>query len=738
MMKRIRKKPVSGKGQDFFTQGMERSSGNDIRDYINERKDIRELIAPEGFNSGEPEYAIISDAGRSIYVMGMYIHKLPQRTRFASTFAMLFNYPKVTSNIFIVPIGETKSQQIIDKRVRSLGVERDEAVDSGDVNRIRKMNTKYEKAQQWASRIESGDNSLYSVQFLFIIFADSVEELYRNASDFRSHALQSQIELVACYALHTEAFISAYPLNHIEKHNNVDFIKPHVFDRRGLGDIFNHTSCSFIHPKGVFLGHYIQSSKAFLYDPFDKSHDGFGAMFCGSVGTGKSATIKMLQSRLSDFGVRFRTLDIESRAAHGEYTLTALATGGINFDIKATGRNKLNPFDINMEMEFDEGTRAEYPVLRLAEKRAYLVDLFISMAKMGDAKVPATLDKAMASILSEMCNTLYSEIGIYDGKPESLYQSGGGNFLDSGRTKKSMPTITDAFKYLLIHQHLNNNRLHDEAYQILVDTMREQVAEVYYGKESIRFFTKEEYDALEDDVWGGRKCVNYNDRKEAVISVIGSKAYFDGQSTLCAEFETPYINYDISQIPEADRKFAILVLLGYMEENDIKPNSVNPLRTTPLIILVDELVTLFPFPEARRCIDRFFRTARKRWVGPWVATQSVADFGDQEKYPELAGVYKNTDTYFLFRHKVADRDYLRNNTELTESQVERVLALGIDPSDPDITEEEKRRRTGEVCIIDRGRVAFVKVDYLEHTEAAFVESNVEKISNHYKQQRGEK
>lgn len=716
------------KGEDFFIQG---SENEQLRDYFNERKDIRELVAPEGFKCINEECVKISDGGKSVYVMSMYIHKLPQRTRFASTFAMLFNYPGVTSNVFIAPLGETKSQQIVDKRVKTLGVERDDAVDSGDANRIRKMQTKYDKAQQWAMKIESGDNSLYNVQFLFTLFAASEEALYRMASDFRARAMQTQIELVACFALHTEAFISAYPLNHVEKHGSVDFVKSHVFDRRGLGDIFNHTSCSFMHPNGVYLGHYLQSLQAFLFDPFDKSHDGFGAMFCGATGVGKSATIKILQSRLVDFGVRFRTLDIESRSAHGEYTLTALAAGGINFDIKANGANKLNPFDINAEMEFDESTGAEYPVLKLAEKRAYLIDLFMSMVKIGGGEVPATLDAALSSILSDMCNTLYTERGIFDGQPDSLYHTGGNNFLDSGRSRKLMPTMTDAYKWLLLNKHLNDNHLHDEAYQVLVDTMREQVKEVYYGKESLRFFTKDEYMAMET-FENGTKCIEYQGKKEPVIPVIGSKAYFDGQSTLRAEFDTPYINYDISQIPEADRKFAILVLLGYMEENDIKPNSANPFRTTPLIVLVDELHTLFPYVEARRCIERFFRTARKRWVGPWVATQSIADFGDKEKYPELAGVYKNTDTYFVFRHKTADREYFQNNTELTVSQIERIFQLGVDPLDPDVSLEEKKRRTGEVCVIDRGRVAFIKVDYLEDTEAAYVETNVEKIRSRYK------
>lgn len=722
MAMKIKKQENKSQGNFLSHDGGEGASER----YFDRRKDVRELIAPDGFNPAHLEYVVINDGGRNVYAMCLYIHKLPVKTTFATTFSALFNFPGVTSNVFISPLGETRSQQIVDRRVRTLDVELGEAEDSGDTNRIRKMQAKFDKAQKWASKIESGDNSLYSVQFLFTLFAESTEELYRKVSDFRMRAKQESVELVACYALHTEAFISSYPLNKVEKFKNVDFIQGHVFDRRGLGDVFNHTSCAFTHPNGVYLGHYINSLQAFMFDPFDKSHDGFGAIFAGGTGTGKSATIKMLQSRLVDFGVRFRTLDIESRATHGEYTLTALAAGGVNFDIKANGTNKLNPFDINAEMEYDEGSGIEYEVLRLSEKRAYLVDLFMSMVKMGTKEVPATLDKALASILSDMCNALYAEKGIIDGKPESLFTGEGTGFLSAGKSRKLMPTMTDAFKWLLVNKYLNDNSLHDEAYQVLVDTMREQVNEVYYGKDSIRFFSREEYEAMED-AEHGRKCIDYKGKKEIVIPVIGSKSYFDGQSTLRADFTTPYVNYDISQIPEADRKFAILVLLGYMEENDIKPNSANPLRTTPLIILVDELHILFPYAEARRCIERFYRTARKRWVGPWVATQSLADFGDKDKYPELAGVYKNTDTYFLFRHKAADREYFKSATELTASQIERVFGLGFDPTDPEITDEEKKRRTGELCVIDKGRVAFIKVDYLEETEASYVETNVEKI-----------
>ena len=71
---------------------------------------------------------------------------------------------------------------------------------------------------------------------------------------------------------------------------------------------------------------------------------------------------------------------------------------------------------------------------------------------------------------------------------------------------------------------------------------------------------------------------------------------------------------------------------------------------------------------------------------------------------------------------------MRNNTPLNASQIERVLTLGINPKDTEVTDEEKNRKRGEVCIIDKGRPAFIKMDYLRETEAGYVETDASKFS----------
>lgn len=697
-------------------------------DFFENRKSIQEKFAPDGLDTQSLDYVSYIDGGTKIYAMCFYIHKLPVSTTFATTYAKLFAYPGIRANVFIEPLEHP--QEIIDKRVKSLDTALGEAEDSKDVNRIRKARVKYNKASEWATKIEKGDNSLYKVQFLFTIKADSLEALERRVSDFRAEAKTSQIEIVSCYSLHAIALLSNFPLNKAFQFQKADFIKYFVLDQHALGDIFNHTSCSFLHKDGVFLGHYMNTAQAFLYDPFDISHDGFGILFAGKTGTGKSACIKMLQGRLADFGVRFRTLDIESRGTYGEYALTAAASNGVTYSVKLGSANVLNPFDINTEMEYDDDTKMEFEVLKLNAKISYIVDLCMSAITIGTEgakELDVSLEKALRTIITEIAVELYNERGIEDGVPDSLYTTKENNFLSSGRVKKVMPIFRDFLVKALVKQSVNEVRLHDLAYQTLIDTMREQVGELYYGVKSIRTFTKEEYNQLRKDNNGIAYAPCLNGEEERVAAVHGSRAYFDGQSTSRHSFDTPYVDYDISQVNEGDRPFVILVLLGYIEENDVKPNSANPKRATPLCVTLDELHVTFPYPPARRITDRFYRTARKRWVSPWAATQSIADFGNKEKYPELEGVFKNTDTYFLFRHTSRDRGFLKENTELTTSQVERVLTLGIDPQDTAVTAEDKKKHSGEVCILDKGRVAFVKVDYLVNTEAQFVESNVANI-----------
>lgn len=700
--------------------------------FFSNRKDVKELIAPNGVNPNPLDYMIIHDNGIDIYTMCLYIHKLPTNSTFATTFAPLFNFPNVTSSVFIDPMVAGKSSKQLDKRVVMLDTERVAAEKDGDRNRLRKIMGKLSNAEAWARDIESGDNMLYEVAFLFVLQSPDLENLKLRVSDFHMRAREKGIELAACYSVHPEAFLSSYPINYIYKAPLNKFvktttIKKHVLDKGSLSTIFNHTQSYFAHKNGTVIGHDINTRQLIRWDNYDPSHDGYGVAVCGKVGSGKSATVKMINSRNVDFDYVIRSIDFESRGTMGEYAIMALNMGGVNYQIKANSNNILNIFEIDVEDEFDEITGTEYKALRLKEKMSDAKHLLITMIEDGN-KINDFSDMTfISSIVSDTVQELYAEREIYDMQVDSLYTKGevvGENGrITSGKVKKELPIITDFYKKVLIKKKNNQIGFHDMAYQIIVDALKDYVKELYYCPDIMKFFTAEEYKGLVID--NKEKFYDYNGEKFKVTAINGLKPYFDGQSTITATPDTPHINIDISQLPDDEKIVALLVAMSFVKENYVKKNSMNPLNAKKMVMLIDELHKTFPYEEARLFVADAYRTYRKRHVAPWSITQALADYNGHE---ETKAIIKNSTAIFLFKQDYQDRDFIKSVTPLTDSQVAHVLSLGGDANDP----EEKAKRRGECCLIDNGKAVFMKVDYLTDSEALIVETETSKIMKLYK------
>jgi len=209
-----------------------------------------------------------------------------------------------------------------------------------------------------------------------------------------------------------------------------------------------------------------------------------------------------------------------------------------------------------------------------------------------------------------------------------------------------------------------------------------------------------------------------------IEEIHGTRPYFDGQSTVQTSPETPYINFDISQLIEDEKLIALLVCMSIIKENYIKKNSVNVKKAKKMIVLVDEVTKTFVREEAILFVDDCYRTGRKRHVSMWTAAQALADFKGHEK---TEGIIKNANTIMLFKQEFQDREVIKKATPLTDSQIDQVVTLGGDSEELD----EKNERKGEMCLIDNGKVVFVKVDYLTESEARFVETDMNKIQKMY-------
>lgn len=700
--------------------------------FFSSRKTIKELVAPLGINPNPLEYMIVEDNGVSLYTMCFYIHSLPRMSHFASTYSGLLNTPGVTSSIFINPMTEGKSSSQLDKRIVVLDAESLSAEKEGDRNRYRKIAAKLHDAERYAQDVESGDNQLYEVAFLFTVQAPSIEDLQVKASEMHMSAKEKGIELHSCYSTHPEAFLSGYPTNKVfvASHGLVKStpVRWHTLDKNSLADIFNHTRTGFSHKDGILAGRNLQTGQPILFDVYDKSHDGYGLIICGKTGTGKSATVKMYGSRYIDFGYVIRSIDFESRGSRGEYSIMADAVGGVNFQIKANSENVLNLFEIDVEDEFDEISGKEYKVLNLSEKMVDIVNIIMIMIKNGNVIERFEDAAIMERIVTDAVAQLYAERGIIDNEPDSLFTNSQmlqNGVISSGLVKKALPTITDFFKKILINQKKNESPYYEQPYCLILATMRDYVRELYYCPECLTFYTREEYEHLGINEDGNRICMHCGGGAE-VESIRGVKSYYDGQTTVKPDASTPHINIDISQQPEKDRPISMLIALNYLQVNYIKKNSANPKMAKKMIVLIDELHKTFPYPEARQFVSDVYRTARKRNVSPWTATQALADF---KGYKETEAIIKNSTSILLLKQDYQDRDFLKQATPLTDSQIDQVVSLGGDPNDS----AESSSRKGEICLIDNNnKVVFIKVDYLTDSESRIVETDISKIQSMYK------
>lgn len=666
---------------------------------------MKRRLAPDAFNPNSLDYFYINDMGMDVFAKSYYIDKLPLNVDFASTFAPLFNTKKVISSVFVNPMSPNESSRLMQNKMRSDETELLEAEQSGISYTIRKMEEKVAENNRNATRLASGKTKWFDVGFLFTITRESLEQLNFACAEFVNTAKERSIELSSCYGMQAEAYLTSGPYNKVFT-GKMSLIKSSpvkfwVLDEEAVVTIFNHTNSFFSHPDGIPIGHNRWTGEAVLWNPYAQSHNGFSCAFVGKTGTGKSATIKMFAKRLSYFDYKFGCIDTEKSGGRGEYSTLCDEMGGVNFQLKTNSKNKLNIFEIDVQMEHDAATGIDYTVLKLADKCATVRDIIMSAIIGSKAEPSFELRTSMEAILVRCINDLYNEKGIYDGQPESLYMQGGA----SGIKKKPLPVMSEAYLWILREQEKNTVAEHVVAFRMLADALSDMVDNLCYDARTYEMCTPEDYELRQ---MTGRDIRRLN----------GTKGYFDGQSSVSVSRETPFINIDISDIPDTDKVLGQQVAMNFLMENFIKKNSENDKDAQKICLIVDEAHRLFPNPLSRKFIADQVRTARKNNASIWICTQNHRDFALND---ETAGMLKNCTSVFMLKQDASDAQYLRENTILTPSAVNEVLKLGGDPN-----EIEDKSRKGEICLIDTDKVVFVKVDYLQETEFMFVETDVQK------------
>lgn len=670
------------------------------------KEKLQNRLAPDAMNPNSMDHFYIEDMGVGIYARSYYIERLPMNVTFAITFRELFNTRKVVSSVFVKPISSSEAQKLMQSKMRRDETELIEAQQAGNSYEIQKISYRVQENNEHAQRLSSGNTKWYDLAFLFTITRESLDELDIASKEFVDAAKKRSIELSSCYGMQAEAYLTNGPYNRIYSGKMSLFksmpVKWHIFDLEAVGAIFNHTNTYFSHPDGIPIGHNLSTGEPILWTPYAKGHNGFSCAFVGKTGTGKSATIKMFAGRFTHFGYRFAAVDTDVSGGRGEYARLCEEFGGVVFELRSNSSNKLNIFEIDMQIQTDEVTGVPYNTLNVTDKCATARNIIMSAIISGKMQPSFELQTSMESILGRCITDIYADKGIYDGQPDSLYIQGGA----SGVQKKPLPTMSDAFLWILRAQAENDIEEHVLAYRMLSDALVDMVNNLYYDADTFERCSAEDYKL--------RQMTKRNIRH-----VNGTRGYFDGQSSISISRDTPFIDIDISGLPDTDKVLGQQVALNFLTENFVKKNSQDVQHAQKICMIIDEAHRMFPNPLSRKFMEDQVRTARKNNASLWICTQNHKDF---TAYPETEVIISQVASLFMLKQDASDREYLKEKTILTPSAVDRVISIGGDPNDPTQGDQHK----GEICLIDSNNVVFVKVDYLQESEFLFVETDVTK------------
>lgn len=693
---------------------------------------MRQTCAPDGVDPNINSYLVLDDAGKTVYVRSFSIQSMPKRAVFAVTFNAIANFGNCTSSILIDGLTSNSSQAMLDKHVTILEGEMLSAEEDGNRNRYRRLLSQIQETERWAKQIETMENSFFSVAFVYSLYAYDLPTLNSMTDRFVALGRESGIDLTSCFAAQSEAYLTNSCLD--QKFSlgkgfvRTDAVKSFIMDQLSLSTIFNYNSNEFRQDNGIVVGRNF-SGGVILYDVFSKTHNGYNVLVQGTTGSGKSLAVKVLAFRMA-YNTRFVCIDSQ-RPKHmneGEYCPLCRALNGVIYTISASFRKCiLNIFELRPTHEVEKDAAGEIiserDTLELNAAISNVTDIILLIATeaatTGNAAPDYSTMVFFNSEITSICRELYDECGIIDGDAESLYEEV--SYTYGRKRRKKLPEFRQFYMKLLERSRKNTETELEKEYRLLKMALRECVYDLYYleyGERGIKFFSSKEAASLPE-----REGTRYyagveTDNKEVPVSHLhGVRAYFDGQSTIELSTHSRFTNLDISGVPNSDLNMLRLVCCKFINENFVKVSSVGK-DADHLVYILDEVKSLWQTEYAKRMISTLYRTARKMEVSAWCITQSISDYGDDEY---SRAIIENTSAFFLFRHADSAREDIQKKLNLTDSQLQTVLTLGVDPNetDPDVI----RAHMGEVCIVDMKHVYFGKVEYFEETEAIFARSD---------------
>lgn len=548
------------------------------------------------------------------FARSFFVSTLPRNLIFGEFLRPLYKFGNLNTSIHINPINEGLAQSNLSSIINDFESERVESVKQDDQEKENIVYQKIAEASILRDEIAAHYNKLFEVSILSTLFAFSQEDLDALCELLGAEMAKTLVNLKSAWSYQNTTFKSNLPFNN----NQVD--KNNTFDTYGISTIFPFISTDISHPTGIPIGINKKSGYPILLDAFSSSFTNYNLILFGKSSSGKRVTIQLLtlRSYLLE-GIKTAAID-----ADGRYSKLASTMDGITISLGADTKVIINPFDIEIEDTKDDITGKERTILNLESKIEDVTGILMTMAR-GSIRSQYPND-VTREIIRQMVAEEYKELGITN-SPDSLYGSQGANLVGTRivRDKKPMPTIGSWYNRLCEKAKNDTNPNYKYHYDYLIKYMKDFLSE-HKGRIS----------------------------------------YYDGQTNIDMELDSPFTNFDLSKLDDNFQKpLAQQVLLSWLCEKYAKTNSEDKHKYEKRRIIVDEAWLLLPYAEAVDFLGKSSQLCTRKNTSLTIVSQN---FGEFYKNGKLNNMLLSANVKLFMRQDDTEVNYLADLFRLTEGE----------------------------------------------------------------------
>lgn len=530
------------------------------------RRTLKDMLAPVSVDrSDESQLRIGNKYARTFSINGY------PNSGYITFLDEIYDYDGVMDvALHVEPSDARLAHDELTKQITAVEAQLEIETKAGRNKEITRLMAKRDSLVAERVKLEQNQQNLFHVYIGCCLYDDSVDGLESKSQVLERSLSGHKVVLIPNTLRQDEGYMSCLPLgmNQItDKYRN--------FNTGALTACFPFYNSEISHPNGIFIGINVTTKTPIYLDFQLPSLNNKNALILGESGSGKTYLVSLITMRSCLYGIRSAIVDPE-----GDYCRLTESLGGVSFTISKNSRVRLNPFDIEEDVEIDEnGNMLGEPFVDVDEKVGDLVNLLSVMG--GEA-----MSDVCASLVSEILQKLYANFGItrdpasllesedhYDTESESLSFVGG---------RKKMPTFSDFYALLLENVRTTGNAEMKRLADVLLQYKRGGVYDI-----------------------------------------------FDCQSTVdTADFrEAPIINFDVHELEESRmRPIGMYISMNWIWEKFVKKD----LKTKKRVICDEAWMLLSTsmrgYEYTSKFLEQSARRIRKRNGALLVASQNFHEF----------------------------------------------------------------------------------------------------------------